>query len=1140
MKKKWMAACGVTAFFLSAGIALWMEKPALTQMAGQAITTTANSKLNGTLSFSSLDISLKGQLVLAKPVIRDTQGRVVIEGDAVRVYVNPGKIVNALKQGEILQALDTADVDNPVLHLWQNEDDGTWNVASLIKKDQRQTDAGFRGAINVHNGTIDAVLPDSTAVMGQNVNGSVSFAGYPSMAIDASMTVDGQKVTAHGTYASNRQYDFTLSADAVNGTYASSFIPASADVVIRSGTVENVKVRVADSHNGFFLSGQADVTDGHVTVQGLDVDGLKGHAALTTQDITLSGVEGRVNGQDFRVGGTIVTNGDMPVFNLNVDVPGADVTAFADYLPTAVSGTAGFQGTVWGTPQDVSARGTASLHDVTYDGYTVDEVRADLAYSHDRVDIASLSAQAYGASLTGKGVYDVRSGAYEADVDVQGLDLSALPGVPAAVMGNLSASLHAAGNSQDGSIVATGQVKASNLSYNGLTVDTAAGDVAYDGRIVTLRSGHAEAGGASVDVSGSYDVDSQTPHLTFTGHDLPLDMASPFVSLPLSGTADLSGHVDGSQWDVAFSASQGQIKGVPFDSLDGTARGQGSRIEIPALYWRRGDGTHVLTGQADLDARTVQAVLTTSHMRIEQLLPAVGKEDLPLTGWADNTITLSGSLDNPTASGSFRLSRGSYAGYLYKNISADYRLDNGTVYLSNGDISSYTASLALSGSVGDTLDLDLTGRHVDIARLIPQNKTPRSGYFDIQAHIGGSLDNPTAAGSLKAANLVINHMVLNDIHGDFAYYDDLLRLTDLHFAQLGGVYDGNLLYNTQSSLLRGRATVVNGDIAGLLKVAALPVQDVAGKLNGQIDISGTSDNPTVSMKGNIRDGSFGGQPVEPADIDVQMENGVVHLNKAALHIGNSVLAAQGTYALHGPVKLSVAAKQFPAKALTDVLGQNGFVVDAPIDFAADLSGTGDDLQADVSAQLGSGTVNGISFTGAYALFNIRHGLITLHQASGSRDPYKVSASGTIPVSALKGGQTSESMDLDVRLDNAGLDILTFLTPYVTEASGPIQGGIKVSGTLDAPRVNGDIAIKMGRSASKIPSIPWRTSTLIWLLREIQPSSAAAGLWTKKGRRTPAVSASTARPPGAAAAWIRIPWLPTFPAFTWIALITKGP
>ena len=49
MKKQWIAACGFSAFFLSAGLALWMEKPALTQMASTMITTTANSKLNGPL-----------------------------------------------------------------------------------------------------------------------------------------------------------------------------------------------------------------------------------------------------------------------------------------------------------------------------------------------------------------------------------------------------------------------------------------------------------------------------------------------------------------------------------------------------------------------------------------------------------------------------------------------------------------------------------------------------------------------------------------------------------------------------------------------------------------------------------------------------------------------------------------------------------------------------------------------------------------------------------------------------------------------------------------------------------------------------------------------------------------------------------
>ncbi|MFR6642547.1 MAG: hypothetical protein ACLUQN_03205, partial [Megasphaera sp.] len=1060
MKKQWIAACGFSAFFLSAGLALWMEKPALTQMASNMITTTANSKLNGTLGFSSLDISLTGQVVLAKPVIKDPQGRIVFEGEDVRIYVNPSKIVTALKEGEMLQALDTADVNKPVLHLWQNSD-GSWNVTSILKKTDSTSDSGFRGVIRVHDGTVRAQLPDNTLVVGNDVTASVSFADYPSMAIDADMAVDGKKITAHGSYASSRQYDFVINAEAVDGRYASFLIPASNDVVLQKGTVKNAKVRVADSHKGFFMSGQADFADGKLDVNGIAVDELKGHADLTTNDVTLSGVEGLANGQSFRIDGKVVTNGDVPVFNLNVDVPGADVTAFSSYLPDGFSGTADFKGVVWGSAQDVSAKGTVGLHNFTYNGYTVDEASADVNYSDQAVTIDSLSAKAFGADIRGKGQYDVKTGAYAAEADVNGLDVTAVPKMPVAAMGVVSASLRAVGNSQDSSIAATGTVQASNLSYNGLTADQASADVTYDGHIVTVHNGHAEAGSGSLDISGSYDVDQQRPQFSFTAHDLPLDMASPLLSIPMSGTADAAGHIDGQNWDLAFSAKDGQIKGMAFDSINGSAHGQGKQIEIPALYWRRGEGLHTLTGRADLDSRTVDASLTTSHIRVEQLLPLVGKDDLPLTGWADNTVTIKGTLDNPSAVGSFRLTSGSYAGYLYKNISADYRLDKGTVYLSNGDISSYTASVALEGSIGDTLNLDVTGKNIDVSRLAPQNQTPRSGSFNLTAHIGGTMSAPTATGSLTAANLVVNQMVLNDIHGEFAYYDNILRLTNLHFSQLDGNYDANLIYNTKTSFIRGQATVVNGDIAGLIKVADFPVQDITGKLNGQIDVSGTSDNPTVSMKGNISQGTFGGETIDPSDVDISLEQGIVNINQLALKIGDGTLAAKGSYALHGPVALSVAAKQFPSKALMTVLGQKDFVVDAPIDFAADLSGTSDDLQADVSAQLGSGTANGISISGAFALFNIRRGMITVQQASASRDPYKISAKGTIPVSALSGGKTDESMDVDVQLANTGLDILTFLTPYVTEADGQIQGAVKVSGTLAAPRVTGDVTVQNG-------------------------------------------------------------------------------
>ncbi|MDU3112685.1 MAG: hypothetical protein E7F13_04710, partial [Megasphaera sp.] len=642
----------------------------------------------------------------------------------------------------------------------------------------------------------------------------------------------------------------------------SFLIPASNDVVLQKGTVKNAKVRVADSHKGFFMSGQADFADGKLDVNGIAVDELKGHADLTTNDVTLSGVEGLANGQSFRIDGKVVTNGDVPVFNLNVDVPGADVTAFSSYLPDGFSGTADFKGVVWGSAQDVSAKGTVGLHNFTYNGYTVDEASADVNYSDQAVTIDSLSAKAFGADIRGKGQYDVKTGAYAAEADVNGLDVTAVPKMPVAAMGVVSASLRAVGNSQDSSIAATGTVQASNLSYNGLTADQASADVTYDGHIVTVHNGHAEAGSGSLDISGSYDVDQQRPQFSFTAHDLPLDMASPLLSIPMSGTADAAGHIDGQNWDLAFSAKDGQIKGMAFDSINGSAHGQGKQIEIPALYWRRGEGLHTLTGRADLDSRTVDASLTTSHIRVEQLLPLVGKDDLPLTGWADNTVTIKGTLDNPSAVGSFRLTSGSYAGYLYKNISADYRLDKGTVYLSNGDISSYTASVALEGSIGDTLNLDVTGKNIDVSRLAPQNQTPRSGSFNLTAHIGGTMSAPTATGSLTAANLVVNQMVLNDIHGEFAYYDNILRLTNLHFSQLDGNYDANLIYNTKTSFIRGQATVVNGDIAGLIKVADFPVQDITGKLNGQIDVSGTSDNPTVSMTGNISQGTFGGKTID--------------------------------------------------------------------------------------------------------------------------------------------------------------------------------------------------------------------------------------------------------------------------------------
>lgn len=1065
MKKKWKAGCAISAFILSAGVVFWMEMPTWTQMLNDTVKTTINSKLNGTLSFSSMDVSLSGNVRIVQPVVKDLEGHVVAEGDDVQLYVNPVKIIPSLQQGDILEALDTIDVNQPILHIWQQEDGKTWNIASLIKTNKSNQNTGFHGNVRVHEGTIRAQLPNHTSAAVENVEGSLSFANYPgSIAATADGMLDGKSLSVSGTYTSSRQYVLTVQADGIDFSYGQSFMPNTVDVNIEGGYLEDIKARIADGPHGFSVSGQADIKSGAIQAYGCSIQNVTGHVDLTTDDVRLKHVSGTVNDQAFQIDGIVKTNTGSPVFNLSVDVPDASLSAFSSLIPVLVTGSVGYKGTLWGSMDHLNGKGVVSGHALSYQGVTVDDAQANITYENNTILLDDVTAHSAGGTLQGFGTYHADTGEYTASVSAQNIDLSQMPGVPISILGTVSADVQLQGNSKDSSsLQAAGHVAVEDASYNGMTLPHIETDAAYAGQVLSFSQLQAQIGQGTLSASGTYDLKTQTPHISFTMADIPLDILTPYVSVPMEGTLQAAGHMYGPdwQWDASFHAANGMVKGMVFDDIEGNVTGQGERIEFPAVYWRYKDGLHTLHGWADWGNHTLDASLDTTHMRVEKLLPVIGKQDIPMTGWIDNTITIHGSWENPSAAGAFHLTDGSYAGYLYKNISADYRLDDGTVYISNGEIASYNAALSVQGTIGNQLNVDIEGTNLDIARMMPWSKVPRSGVFNVKAHIGGTMDNPSANGSLRAQYLVINHMPLADIRGDFTYYDNMVRLTDLHFMQNEGTYDANILYRLKDKWLRGKASVVHGDVAGLLKLADVPLKHVAGRIDGSIALEGTSDNPQASIAGKLTQASLGDIQLEPADIDINYADHMAHINQLTLQSGNSLLAAKGSYAVHGPVQMEVAAKNFPAKALMQVTGQSQVQIDAPLDFMAELNGTSDAIAADVSAQLQSGTINGVGFTNAFALLNIRNGMIVLNQAYIARDPYKITASGTIPVQALSGGRGDESMDVMVKLDHAGLDALTFLTPVVTQASGDIEGSVNLQGTLANPQITGNIGVQDG-------------------------------------------------------------------------------
>lgn len=169
--------------------------------------------------------------------------------------------------------------------------------------------------------------------------------------------VDGEKLTASGHYTSSREFDVLLHGDAVRASYASSFIPSGTDVTVEDGSLRNIRVRYARTHNGDSVSGTAVVDNLSGTASGFSYDQVSGTVHLDSQSVRIDQLKGRINGQEAAVSGEIRINGDSPVFNLDVNVPGADLSAFADMLPSGLSGTAAFTGSIWGLPAIYMAAG---------------------------------------------------------------------------------------------------------------------------------------------------------------------------------------------------------------------------------------------------------------------------------------------------------------------------------------------------------------------------------------------------------------------------------------------------------------------------------------------------------------------------------------------------------------------------------------------------------------------------------------------------------------------------------------------------------------------------------------------------------------------------------------------------------------
>ena len=154
MKRHRLFTSVVIIFLVVFGVAFIWMRTALWPRLPQMITSLADEKINGTLTFSDMHISLTGKVVFTDVAVLDAQGRRVLDSEEVDVTINPFKaVVSSLSSGDTAGAVDLVDVKTPVLHVWQNPTDKSWNVTKLFKKQSPDQPMALRSNILIHDGT---------------------------------------------------------------------------------------------------------------------------------------------------------------------------------------------------------------------------------------------------------------------------------------------------------------------------------------------------------------------------------------------------------------------------------------------------------------------------------------------------------------------------------------------------------------------------------------------------------------------------------------------------------------------------------------------------------------------------------------------------------------------------------------------------------------------------------------------------------------------------------------------------------------------------------------------------------------------------------------------------------------------------
>ena len=511
----------------------------------------------------------------------------------------------------------------------------------------------------------------------------------------------------------------------------------------------------------------------------------------------------------------------------------------------------------------------------------------------------------------------------------------------------------------------------------------------------------------------------------------------------------------------------GQLNGdlLKLDDLSASQAGNPGRLSMAGTY--------------NLRNEQYDAALTLTRWLI------VPTPDRPLAVQLDGRFAGAGSLKEPRGMGSFRASDLTWNDISAGDLTADVQLDGQAANIdarAPGLNSRLTARIAVRDRYQTSADL--RADDVDLEKLIPRSSspTPLTGRISVAAHADVPLAEwreavvraditklDAAAGNLPITLAEAAHLRFEDqrIHVD--------RM-EVNARETRVSASGELPLMEGSGNL---SLTANGDIGEMARavtaagLATLPIADGSGPIAMRARITGSLDKPVIVADVDAGPGSVTITDFSPAtDLRLQahLENDVVNVRQAHAAYEGAMLDATGSIPLSIVSSAPSPPTATPASLHATVQGVTPAVLRGILDPATleDLAGT-----VDLAVNVETASTDLTRATGDLTLtrLDLQMAGLPVTQLVPTRI---VVRGGFARVESWNWTGTGATLGVfgQVRLAdrqaaiiaNGDID-LRVLTPFVRSAgmstAGHLTPKLSITGPLDMPRIDGDVALDGG-------------------------------------------------------------------------------